>query len=132
MSTLQVANVYFDATGNNKIVYASNAITFSTNGQEVISNGRINNLSPILVAGEYKMTFVNTAPPGYIEVSNTPYNNDDYPTLAAILNTDPYDSLTYDSNTQFKTPPITTSSNSYFSPRTDLDTGQNVYIYMKT
>ncbi len=73
MSTLQVANIYFDATGNNKIVYESNTVVFSTNGQEVIGTERIDDLItfvenasiPTANVSEYNITYVNTAPVGY-------------------------------------------------------------------
>jgi hypothetical protein len=143
MSTLQVANIYFDATGINKIVYESNTIVFSTNGQEVIGTTRIDNLITFVEnafndttnVSEYKITYVNTAPVGYIEVVNTAYNNADYPALATILNSDPYldvanTSTSYDTNTQFKTPPFYSGATAYFSPKT-VD-GNRIYIYMKT
>jgi len=96
MSTLQVANVFFDASGNNKIVYEANTITFSTNGVPAFSSGRINEIiekiptdfsDPI---GGYKLSYNSTIPTDYIQVTDNVVNISSYPELGALLNIDPY------------------------------------------
>jgi hypothetical protein len=127
MSTLQVANIHFDALGDNKIIYEANTIQFTQGSQTAISTGRIaNTIATISVLpkliddpiGSLRISFDNTAPNGYIEVTSSAILISSYPELGALLSTNA---------THFQTPPF----NGNFSPYNN-GLGQNTYIYMKT
>jgi hypothetical protein len=98
MSTLQVANVFFDASGNNKITYEANTITFLSGSQEVFSNNRIANVitsvpnveSIAQPIASYRFSANSTAPAGYISVVNSVYSVATYPDLGDLLNVSPY------------------------------------------
>lgn len=95
MSTLQVANIFFDSSGNNKIVYEANAISFVTNAQPAFSDARIGEifdtgLYPVDPIGSYRISYNSSVPSGYIQVTNTVVNSSLYPELGALLNANPY------------------------------------------
>jgi len=92
MSTLQVANIFFDSLGNNKIVYQNNTIKFLINAQETFSDTRISQaISAVKDAvGSYKFSYNSTLPTDYITVTNNAINISSYPVLGAILNVNPY------------------------------------------
>jgi hypothetical protein len=95
MSTLQVANIFFDSTGNNKIVYDNNEITLLNGAQEAFSDSRIDDvLRKGLICddptGSYRISYEPSTPSGYLEVTNNAILISNYPELGALLNLNPY------------------------------------------
>lgn len=96
MSIMQVANIHFDANGNNQIKYANGSLTIISNNTTVFSNtvvdtyaGYVRN-SVTLTPGSYMITTMNTAPSGFVSVDRSLYTRANYPELGDVLSITPY------------------------------------------
>lgn len=98
MSILQVSNVSLDSTGNVKILYESNNITFSTNNSNLnfsaIKNTAENFVAPGADVGRYFYSIAKIEnDPGFVEVTNNALLKSDYPALGQKLGSNPWPDL---------------------------------------
>lgn len=129
MSTLQVKNLNFDPNGNVKISFQSNTLSFFADSTDALSNTKISEYITVakrynfVPTGGYVFSVSQTAPNGYIAVTNNALLRTDYPVLASVIG-----NTFFANNTHFKTPPL---ESSWFSS-TQNAIGDVLYLYIKT